>query len=56
MVSDSYRKWMDAMDETQLTIMANCDLTFDYPKPLFPNVISIEGLSVKEAIPLPTGT
>ena len=55
MVSDNIQGWMDFFDETQLVIMTNADLTFDFPKPLFPNVISIEGLSVKEAKPLPKG-
>ena len=27
----------------------------DYPKPLFPNVISVEGLSAVDAKPLPEG-
>ena len=35
--------------------MANCDLVFDYLKPLFPNVISVEGLSVAEVKPLSKG-
>ena len=46
---------MDFFDETELVIMANADLTFNDPKPLFPNVISVEGISVKEAKPLSKG-
>ena len=55
MVSDNIRGWMDFIDETELVIMANADLTFDHPKPLFPNVISVEGLTVKEGKPLSKG-
>ena len=29
--------------EAQLVVILNADLTFDHPKPLFPNVISAEG-------------
>ena len=55
MVSDNIRGWFDFCEEAQLVIMTNADLTFDHPKPLFPNVISVEGLSIKEAKPLPKG-
>ena len=55
MVSDNIRSWMDFFDETELVIMANADLTFNGPRPLFPNVISVEGISVKEAKPLSKG-
>ena len=55
MVSDNIRGWFDFLDETELVLIANADLTFDYPKPLFPNVISVEGLSAKEAKPLSKG-
>ena len=55
LVSDNIQKWYDFISETQLYIMANCDLVFDYPKPLFPNVVSVEGLSVSEVKPLSKG-
>ena len=55
MVSDNIRGWMDFIDETELVIMANADLIFDHPKPLFPNVISVEGLTVKEGRSLSRG-
>ena len=56
LVSKSINRWFDLIDETQLYIIANSDLTMDYPKPLFPNVISVEGLSASDAKPLPEGT
>ena len=55
MVSKDINEWPDFFDETKLVIMTNADLTFDYPKPLFPNVISVEGISVKPAKPLSAG-
>ena len=54
-MSNSIQGWQDFLDEAELTVMNNADITFDYPKPLFPNVISVEGLSVKEAKPLSKG-
>ena len=54
-MSKSINRWFDLIDETQLYIIANSDLTMDYPKPLFPNVISVEGLSAVDAKPLPEG-
>ena len=56
MVSDSINEWYDFFDETQLVILATSGIVFDYPKPLFPNVISVEGLSAKDAKPLTKGT
>ena len=55
LVSKSINRWFDLIDETQLYIVANSDLTMDYPKPLFPNVISVEGLSAEDAKPLSEG-
>ena len=55
LVSESINRWFDLIDETQLYIVANSDLTMDYPKPLFPNVISVEGLSEEDSKPLPEG-
>ena len=55
LVSESINRWFDLIDETQLYIVANSDLTMDYPKPLFPNVISVEGLSTVDSKPLPEG-
>ena len=54
-MSKSINRWFDLIDETQLYIVANSDLTMDYPKPLFPNVISVEGLSAVDAKPLHEG-
>ena len=51
----SINRWFDLIDETQLYIVCNSDLTMDYPKPLFPNVISVEGLSAEDAKPLSKG-
>ena len=56
MVSDSISEWYDFFDETQLVILATSGIVFDYPKPLFPIVISVEGLSAKDAKPLTKGT
>ena len=56
MVSDSISEWYDFFDETQLVILATSGIVFDYPKPLFLNVISVEGLSAKDAKPLTKGT
>ena len=55
LVSESINRWFDLIDKTQLYIVANSDLTMDYPKPLFPNVISVEGLSAVDSKPLPEG-
>lgn len=54
-ISDKIHGWLDFFDETQLFILENNDLTFGYPKPLFPNVVSVEGTSVKPANPLTSG-
>ena len=54
-MSKSINRWFDFIDETQLYIVTNSDLTMDYPKPLFPNVISVEGLSAVDSKPLPEG-
>ena len=54
-VSKNINRWFDLIDETQLYIVANSDLTMDYPKPLFPNVISVEELSAEDAKPLSEG-
>ena len=54
-MSHSIQGWQDLLDEAELIVMNNADITFDYPKPLFPNVISVEGISVKEAMPLSKG-
>ena len=54
-MSKSINRWFDLIDETQLYIVCNSDLTMDYPKPLFPSVISVEGLSAVDAKPLPEG-
>ena len=56
MVSDNIHEWYDFFDETQLVILATAGIVFDYPKPLFPNVISVEGLSANDAKPLAKGT
>ena len=55
MVSDNIREWYDFLDETQLVILATAGIVFDYPKHLFPNVISVEGLTAKDAKPLTKG-
>ena len=55
MVSDSIRAWYDFFDETQLFIVINNDITFDYPKPLPSNIISVEGTTIQEAKPLRQG-
>ena len=55
LVSKNINRWFDFIDETQLYIVANSDLTMDHPKPLFPNVISIEGLTSDDAKPLSEG-
>ena len=54
-MSKNINRWFDLIDETQLYIFVNSDLTMDFPKPLFPNVISIEGLTASDAKPLPKG-
>ena len=55
LVSKSINRWFDLIDETLFYIVANSDLTMDYPKPLFPNVISVEGLSAADAKTLSKG-
>ena len=55
MVSDRIHAWYDFFDETQLFIVINNDITFDYPKPWPPNYISVEGTTIQEAKPLSQG-
>ena len=55
MIADSIRAWYDFFDETQLFIVINNDITFDYPKPLPPNIISVEGTTIQDAKPLTQG-
>ena len=55
MITDNIRAWYDFFDETQLFIVINNDITFDYPKPLPPNIISVEGTTIQDAKPLTQG-
>ena len=55
LVSEDKRSWYDFVEGSLLYILVNCDLTFHYPKPLFPNVVSVEGLSITEPKPLRKG-
>ena len=55
MVSNNIHAWYDFFDDTQLYILVNNDITFGYPLPLHPNVISVQGLTIDEAKPLSKG-
>ena len=55
MVADHIRQWTDLVHDSLLYIVVNADLAFDYPKPLFPNVISVEAPTAQNAKPLPAG-
>ena len=56
LVSADKQTWFDFVEDSQLFILPNSDITFYHAKPLFPNVVAVEGISVVEPKPLPSGT